>query len=824
MPDLDQPLGTSPVSRNWPRSLPLQLCCAGLGYFLCASVSGYFATWAGLWSFFWLPAGWYLGLLIITPKRHWLHVVVATGLADAVFNVMGNPWPLSYLLIGHLGNSASAVLGAYLIERFVARPPTFAKIRELGWTIILGGALALLISASIGAALMVLANPSQSYGVRWLQWYAMDLLGVILLTPLMLVWTRSSPTWSRDFGPRFWVEGLALMAGMLITLSASFLYSWPKQAESIYLAMPFVIWSGIRFGRHGATLVILVAATITHVYATHGYGAIGSSTLSDFEKSAEMLVSIGVFTFVGLLPAIVYAAQRQSEARTRESEERYALAAQGSSAGIFDWDITSGAVYTSERCRQLLDYGPEHADAFPRDYGGFKSLIHSDDLGTMLTAMEDHFADPTAPFSVDLRMIPRAGEARWFTMRAAALCHPGERPHRLAGSIVDVTDRKNLEAQLQQAGKMELIGQLAGGVAHDFNNILAAMMLNLEMLEIDLPPEDENDATLTDLRALTKRAAKLTEQLLMFARRRHIEPKVFELNASLQECARMLQRLIPENIDFAVFFHPTELRVSAEASLIDQVVINICINACDAMPAGGRLRLSTSLVNYHTAIGNQAPESRDGDFCCIRIADNGHGMPPETIDRIFEPFFTTKEPGHGTGLGLASSHGIIVQHGGWIELDSTVGKGTEFRVYLPQCDLPPAETALANPEPIRTGTERVLLVEDDDSVRRASASIVRSLGYVVIEAPNADQALQLWNVQSGRFDLLLTDMVMPGRYSGLELGRRLRERQPQLKVLLSSGYSSEIMNAEALEEKDFAFIAKPFDRRTLANSMRALLD
>ncbi|MBI5388367.1 MAG: PAS domain S-box protein [Verrucomicrobia bacterium] len=388
----------------------------------------------------------------------------------------------------------------------------------------------------------------------------------------------------------------------------------------------------------------------------------------------------------------------------------------------------------------------------------------------------------------------------------------------------DVTREMLLEAQLRQAQKMEAVGQLAGGVAHDFNNILAAILMHLSLLqdESDLTPEMR--ASLKELEAGASRAASLTRQLLMFSRRQIMQPKALDLNDLLDDLLKMLRRLLGENIDVVCQGKAETLWIEADPGMIEQVVMNLCVNARDAMPGGGRLTIDTLAVEVDPEAAQANAEARPGRFVCLSVADTGTGMNEATLKRIFEPFFTTKEPGHGTGLGLATVYGIVKQHQRWIEVKSQVGVGSVFRVFLPaRKEAPPPKPVVAS-APIPRGRETVLVVEDDDALRRIAAANLRHFGYRVLEAANGMEAVQRYDQHHGRIDLLLTDMVMPEGMTGLDLAGRLQEINPALKVIISSGYALDTTQSRALADNGITYLTKPYEASTLAATVRQCLD
>ena len=390
--------------------------------------------------------------------------------------------------------------------------------------------------------------------------------------------------------------------------------------------------------------------------------------------------------------------------------------------------------------------------------------------------------------------------------------------------LEDITSRKQLQAQFLHAQKMEAIGQLAGGVAHDFNNILAAALLHLQLLQQKQNLEPELAASLRDLQQGTERAASLTRQLLLFSRRQVMQPKQLDFDEVIKGLLKMLKRLLGENIDTVFSPGPEPVWVEADVGMLEQVVMNLCVNARDAMPRGGRLEMGAQRLTLGAEDVRHRTKARPGHFACFTATDTGCGMDQTTLKRIFEPFFTTKEPGKGTGLGLATVHGIVQQHHGWVEVESAIGRGTTFRVFLPAAQPPEAEQPQADQVNCRGGTETILLVEDDEQVRRMIRMTLRRFGYEILEASNGMGAIQIWERHRVKVSLLFTDMVMPGGLSGLGLAQWLRQFKPALKVLISSGYSEELLDRDGGLPAGMRFLPKPYDPNFLVWNVREVLD
>jgi len=386
----------------------------------------------------------------------------------------------------------------------------------------------------------------------------------------------------------------------------------------------------------------------------------------------------------------------------------------------------------------------------------------------------------------------------------------------------DVSERQLLEQQLRQSQKMEAIGRLAGGVAHDFNNLLMVIKGHTELLMDSLAPGDHFKRKIEQIDRSADRATALVRQLLAFSRMQVLQPRAMNLNSVVEEMSKLLPRLIGEDIELVVRPAADLGTIRGDASQMEQVLMNLAVNARDAMPSGGKLIIETCNVELDNYYREAHPIVQPGRYVLLAVSDTGIGMDAETQAHIFEPFFTTKEQGKGTGLGLATVYGVVKQSGGFIWVYSEPGKGTTFKIYLPRVDESVAEPVAAQPlGEALLGTETVLLTEDEQDVREVAREFLESAGYMVLQAPSGGDALQLAGQHSGPIDLLITDMVMPGM-SGQELVRRMRETRKQLNVIYMSGYSDLAGNA-AQGEGGPIVLTKPFSRSALLQAVRQVL-
>lgn len=511
----------------------------------------------------------------------------------------------------------------------------------------------------------------------------------------------------------------------------------------------------------------------------------------------------------------------RAEALLRDSEERFRQMAENINAVFWIGEKETGRlIYASPAFEQIWGRTRE---SFQQQPGSFVQTIHPEDRRRMSNRREQLLSGEEC--QDEYRIQRPDGSVRWIRDRAFPVRNARGEVYRFAGLAEDITEHRRLEEQFRQAQKMEAVGQLAGGVAHDFNNILAATLMHLGLLQQRPQLPQDILEVLQEMENEVSRAANLTRQLLLFSRRQVAKFEPVDLNAVITELLKMLRRLLGENIE--IDFCPSETAVwtKADRGMIDQVVMNLCVNARDAMPKGGRLTLETTLIKREPALTGSDRGPAPTHFVCLLVRDTGCGIPGSILPHIFEPFFTTKGVGKGTGLGLATVYGIVKQHEGWVEVESKPDEGSSFRVYLPALLNRPASGPVSRSrESVRGGSETILLVEDDVALRRTTALCLRKLGYGVLEAADESEVSTIWERQQAKIALLLTDMVMPGSVSGLELALRLKQQKPELKVILSSGYSGEMLEPHSADWQKFPFLPKPYPAVLLARLVRRTLD
>jgi two-component system cell cycle sensor histidine kinase/response regulator CckA len=524
--------------------------------------------------------------------------------------------------------------------------------------------------------------------------------------------------------------------------------------------------------------------------------------------------------------AVRYALERaRVEDALRRSEELFRALIENSTDVVTVLDVEGRVQYQSPSVLRVL--GHEPGALLGRDAA---SLVHPDDREEARRRAR-RLADHTgATDTLPLRILSADGGWRTLEVTAKNLLADAA----VAGVVLnsrDVTERARAEAALREseerlkvAQRMETVGRLAGGVAHDFNNLLTVITGHVELMSQDMPPGHPARPDLDEIRAAAERAAALTRQLLTFGRRQVLQPEVLDLNRIVAGMEGMLRRLVGEDVDLRAVLDRSISPVRADPAQLEQVVMNLVVNARDAMPGGGRLLVETRPVEFGAGTGGVAAGVDGGRAgVLLAVTDTGIGMDAATRERIFEPFFTTKEPGKGTGLGLATVYAVVQQAGGYVWVYSEPGMGTTFKVYLPAADEPAPEAARATPTGAPRGTETVLLVEDEPGVRRSLRKTLQRHGYTVVDADDGMVGLQRAEEHVGPLHLLLTDVVMPGR-SGRDLARRVEQVRPGIRVLYMSGYTDEAVVHHGVLERGINFIQKPFSPDALLHKVREVLD
>lgn len=770
----------------------------------------------------WPPTGIALAAVLIFGPRVWPGIFLGAFLMNET-----TAGTLTASLVIAAGNTLEALLGGYLVNRFAGGRSAFTHGRNIFLFVLFAGFVSTSLSATIGVTTLssFAFGEWSAYWPTWLTWWLGDVAGVLVVAPALLFW-HANPrvNWSQNR----WIEAALLFILMAVIGSVIFVRS---EYPLGFLCIPLCVWAASRFGQREAATVTCLLSLIAIWGSTHGLGTFGGQSPND------SLLILQAFMVTACIVGFTIGAAVSGQ---RFAEEQLHLAYQD-----LELRVRSGA--SERRLQTIIDAEPACVKLVSRDGvllemnrsglemvgaadlsqvagGAVINLVHPADRDRFV---EMHRAvSDGSPGRLEFRIITLNGDERWVESHSVPFDRsPVERDARRAVLSVtsDVTERKHLEEQLRQGHKMEAVGLLAGGVAHDFNNLLTAIGGYTEFVLETLDDSDSRRRDLLEVHKATERAATLTRQLLAFGRRQVLQSQVLDLNVLVADVHNLLQRTIPEHITFVLDLSPVLDNVRADSNQLQQVLMNLAVNAADAMPQGGQLRLATNTVDVDNAWARRHPPMTPGRYVRLVVSDTGIGMSPETKARVFEPFFTTKQPGKGTGLGLATVYGIVKQSGGFIWVTSQLQRGSSFEIYLPAVQ-DPIESALPvsrQAEPTG-GTETVLLAEDDGGVRGLARDVLRKYGYHVLEARDGSEALSIAKQYDGLIHILVTDVVMPG-LSGRHLADRLRQLHPDVGVLYSSGYSAKAREGAGLEQ-GLPLLAKPYPPAELLHKVREVLD
>jgi len=855
----------SPPSRNSsapePRFAPLAEhlrsgIVFALFYFGCAAVSGALTHWTNAVAYVWLPSGLFLGVLLITPFARWPALILASAITDQLFNLLWDPWPVHLTLIAHAGNSLSAMLGAYLVRRLVAERPTLMSVHELLGTVMLGGMIGLLPSSLVGAELIALTSPGSAVGDSFITWYASDLLGVVLVTPAVLAWQNGVTRFAEWKLTRQTGEFVVLVVLLAGATGSAFYFGWLRQTETLYVAFPFTIWAAVRFGLRGTTVVILITTICAEIFTALGYGSLGASSLSPAQKSIEMMVSLGVFAVVALLPATVFSALKRAQAReTIRTRIMTLIATKAKLPEILEAIVTgvetenpamhcsillvdpAGESLRTASAPSLPAFFSEQINGLPiapdayvcgaavhrnalvivedvrhdprtekyrdlAEHTGIRacwSQPFSDSSGRVLGTFAVYYRDARGPTTEDLKLVVSASQL-------AAIA----------------TERKQLEEQFLRAQRMEGIGTLAGGIAHDLNNVFAPIIMGAQLLK-ESPVDADAKPVLSNIEKSARRGANLVRQVLTFARGVQGSREALNLESIIADWETIAANTFPKNILVTRNIPPDLPPIRGDRTQIEQVVMNLCVNARDAMPTGGRLTLSARVRRLDAQQARGHPGVSAGDFVELEIADTGVGMSADVLHRIFEPFFTTKKTGQGTGLGLSTASGIVRSHGGFVEVKSAVNAGSAFRVFLPAMTDSPAPSTPTTKEiqPTRGNGELILLVDDEPAIRATVTRALTELGYKVVEAENGAEGLKRAERHRAQIAAVLTDLMMPVM-DGHEFAARLEQIAPELPVITASGFDAAPTKTTSAKDK-YPHLEKPYTIGAVAEVLATTL-
>ncbi len=660
-------------------------------------------------------------------------------------------------------------------------------------------------------------------------WFALYSGCAITCIPVLFAVTQSGKTLTRHVI----AIGQMLMSALLIDLTGGRIETHFHVFGSLAILAFYRDWRVLV----SASVVVYVDHLLRGFFIPQSvYGVLYASTWRSLEHAGWVAFEV-VFLIIAIrksLSEMLGVAERQAtlealnesiELTVAERTSELAKAQQIARLGSWEWDLTSNTVSWSEETRRLYGYRQEDSG-----FSMEKCLerVHPDDLDRVKQVLDDALRSHH-PFICNHRAVLPDGTERTLQGRGEIAVNERGEPVKMFGTVQDISETiraeealRRSEEQLRQAQKMEAVGRLAGGVAHDFNNLLTVINGYCGLSLLKMKPRDPLRKNAEEIQRAGEHATTLTRQLLAFSRKQVLQPKVLDLNEIVGNMEKMLRRLIGEDVELFTSFAPSLGRVMADPGQIEQVVLNLAVNARDAMPRGGKLNISTAnvFIDQKTKFRNRALGV--GNYVMLAVSDNGVGMTDEVKEHLFEPFFTTKGVGKGTGLGLATCYGIISQSDGDIRVYSEPGSGTTMKIYLPRTDELPQQISKAESGVLAGGNESVLIVEDEKTVRKFMTSVLRESGYQVQEAANAMEAL-LFIEKGASFDLVVTDVIMP-QMSGKDLYDKIKAQTPEAKVLFISGYTDDALANFGVLDSGLSFLEKPFSPARFTQKIREVLD
>jgi PAS domain S-box-containing protein len=571
----------------------------------------------------------------------------------------------------------------------------------------------------------------------------------------------------------------------------------------------------------GPAFVLLVTTPVSAVAAdpTQAGPAGGEWVLTNLVAVVLALVSVALLMLVW--NAMLRRAVAEQTAKLRRSEERFALAEAGTNDGIWDWDLRTDTVYFSPRFKEVIGCGDVDLDY---NWEAWRSRVHPDDLPNVMARLDAHLEKRIPQYSCEFRFCHKDGSWRSVLARGKALWDEQGNAYRMVGALSDVTERRRLEQQLAQAQKMEALGQLTGGVAHDFNNRLTAILGNLELIE-DRPGLDEEGHSLarSAIRSVL-RSAELTRRLLAFSHQQSFRPEIVDLNELLTGLKVLLQRTLGESVEVKFELALDLGKTRVDPGQMENAILNLAINARDAMPNGGRLAIGTANVELQpTDLVGGTGDIGSGRYVVLTASDTGHGMSAEQVEGAFDPFFVAENVRAGRGLGLGMVYGFVKQSGGHVRIDSAAGRGTTISLYLRRESAGGDADAAVDSAAEAREHETILVVDDDAEVRDFLDAVLSGLGYRVMLAPDGQAALDLVS-RSDRIDLMLTDIGLPGGMRGPDVARKAAALKSGLRILYMSGYAEKGQPDSVAIEADAESLHKPFRKSELAATIRRALD
>jgi len=790
---------------------------AAAAYFVTALLSYEFAARPEGVVTVWLPSGVLLGALLLIPRPLWPFAMLGAYLGNLGADLLyvGAHW---WGFAGAAVNTLEAWLAAYLLRRFVGDRITLGSVRDvigfIGFAVILGNSV-----TSVLGAFVLTHGSLHELPYRWLIWWVGDGMGMLMLTPPILTVYHDVRIRRRLSTTRAAEAALSLLAFAALTVV---LLRFPADFgiwHPAFLLLPMLMLLALRSGPSAAaagTLIVYAVSTWLDVHRLQVFAEPGASPTTQVLAMSAFLTLVSV---TALVTASILHERERAIAELTVSEGRLHEMAEHIQEAFFTFDLPSGEpLYVSPGWATIS--GRSMADAY--DPAPWSEAVLDEDRTLVTESQAANMRGEAA--TVTFRIRRPDGSVRTLRARTYPVKDESGVVRRAVGAAEDVTELVGTRDRLRQAEKLEAVGNLAGGVAHDFNNMLTVILSYSSLLLAEESLSDDQREQLAAIRQAAEKAAALTRQLLIFSRRQPAKSQELHVNDILSGIGKMLRRLIPENIALTLSAEAPRDTIRADPVQIEQVIVNLVVNARDAMPNGGLLTIETRTEVVRGTRGGAYVGVPDGEYVVLQVTDTGAGMDDATKAHMFEPFFTTKERGRGTGLGLSTVHGIVSSSGGQIGVESSPGRGTTFRVHFPVAEPVHARAAVVSlEESVPRGTESVLVVEDDPEVRTIVRDVLTGHGYRVSAFSDASAALAWLLNAPSPVHLLLSDVMLPGM-SGRELANLVREIYPTMRVLLVSGYEEEDVSSSRAEHDDVLFLEKPFAAERLARRVREAID
>ena len=799
---------------------------AGAGYFALAWLSTRMTPRQGDFAYVWPAGGFALGVLLIAPNRLWLAFLAALFVAD-----LGQAEGLTYSLQVTAGYSTSYLgslcLAAWILRRLIGMPVRLDRLRNVLLFVLVAPIGANAVAAGLGALVSTVFE-GQTYLQSFRVWWVSDVLGLILVAPLVVAWADMGLEQFRATSARRAAEAVACFGGVAVAAY------WAFSARAVpggsvpplmHFIVPFLIWAALRFGPRGQSAAMLLLTAVAVSQTMRGYGPFSAA----FVQVERSVLYLQIFLMVAAIMTLLASAlTRERQSALADAEEwklRYETAVLSSGSVLYDIDLNTRRIVLGGNVEGMLGFVPAELS----DVSVWLAHVHPADVGMLQNEIQALSTGAIRTHTLEYRM--RRKDGVYIDLHDSGRVMPPSdgQALRVIGFWHDVTerrraeaDRARLDAHLRDTQKMEALGTMAGGIAHDFNNILGAILGYGEIALTEARVDPRQHRHLQAIMDAARRGKALVDQILTFARRGSNQKRAVELLRIVREVRDLLSGSMPPNVTMRLDVEDPQAAVEGDATQVHQLLMNLCTNAAQAMPEGGELvlGLATELVAPPHTVSHGYLQA--GCYAVLSVRDTGTGIAPEVLGRMFEPFYTTRGPGGGTGLGLALVQAIVTDHGGAIDIETEVGAGTLFRIYLPAAPSGMAQTDGSRSEAPRGSGETVLVVDDDRAMLEVAEEMLARLGYEPVGYDSGLTALEAFRARPERFDALLTDELMPD-LSGTQLAQRIRQLRPNLPVVIASGYGGPDLQQNAHEAGVAQVVPKPFESAHIARALSEAL-